>query len=296
MSGRRVSVVIGSFNRKPFLRLAVESVRPEMVRLAGEIIVVDGGSNDGTLAWLAEQRDVITIVQHNHGTWRGRHVERRSWGYFMNLGFKVAQGKYVCMLSDDCLVVQGAIWNGVAQADGLVAEGRKLGAVAFYWRNWPEQKSYWVGRTFGGKLFVNHGLYVREALKAVDYADEDTYDFYHADGDLCLRMWQSGYECVAASDSFVEHYAGANRAVRQSNLAKQKRDWERYTARWAHLDLDRGSGAVGDWVLRDYVDAYGTAGRFNSISEVRVANIRARWRRGAEVLRRMARRAAGSAP
>src|SRR5688572_14235075 len=100
-----LSVVIGSYNRRRFLELTLESVREELAGSAHEIIVVDGGSQDGTVDWLTRQRDVIAVVQHNRGTWRGRPLERRSWGYFMNLGFKLAQGKYICMLSDDCLLV-----------------------------------------------------------------------------------------------------------------------------------------------------------------------------------------------
>ena len=72
----------------------------------------------------------------------------------MNLGFKIAQGKYICMLSDDCLVVPGAIKNGIKLFDSKISSKNKIGAIAFYWRNWPEQKEYWVGYSFGDKMFV----------------------------------------------------------------------------------------------------------------------------------------------
>lgn len=277
---RAVSVVIGSFNRASFLRLAIESVRREVASLPSEIIVVDGGSDDGAVPWLVEQKDIVTIIQHNRGVWRGKPLERRSWGYFMNLGFKCAQGKYVCMLSDDCLVVPGAIRNGLADAERLIAQGRKIGALAFYWRNWPEQTRYWVGRTFGGRLFVNHGLYLREALEAVGYADEESYSFYHADGDLCLRISQAGYECVEAPDSFVEHYSHANQPARKSNLAVQKRDWERYSVKWSALEAARDAAEQGDWIYRDYRDPHDTAQQFRRLREVRAHDARAGLRRG----------------
>src|SRR5688500_6190682 len=95
-----VSVVVGSYNRRRFLEQAIESVRGNGARTTYEQIVVDGGSTDGSVDWLVRQRDVITIVQHNRGDFRGTPVRRRSWGYFMNLGFKAAQGRYILMISD----------------------------------------------------------------------------------------------------------------------------------------------------------------------------------------------------
>src|SRR5688572_30363291 len=89
-----VSIVIGSYNRRRFLERAIESIRANGARSTHEQIVVDGGSTDGSLDWLVRQKDVITIVQHNRGDFRGEPVRRRSWGYFMNLGFKAAQGRY----------------------------------------------------------------------------------------------------------------------------------------------------------------------------------------------------------
>jgi len=96
---------------------------------------VDGGSTDGSLQYLAKQKDVITNIQHNRGEFRGKKIERRSWGYFINLGFNTSHGRYILMISDDCLLVPGALKNGVTLFEELLSKGQKIGAVAFCWRN-----------------------------------------------------------------------------------------------------------------------------------------------------------------
>ena len=244
-----VSVVIGTYNRVEFLKTTIDSVRAELKETPHELIIVDGGSTDGTIDWLVQQKDIISIIQHNRGEWQGKPIERRSWGYFMNLGFRAASAKYICMLSDDCLVIPGAIENGIKLFDKELKASKKIGAVAFYWRNWPEQEKYWVGLSFGNRMFVNHGLYLKKALEAVDYIDTDNYFFYHADGDLCLRLADAGYKCIDSPDSFIEHYRHTDSDIRDSNWERQQQDWAAYTKRWQKLGQPDQ-----DWLEKSFSD------------------------------------------
>jgi len=253
-----VSVVIGTYNRIDFLKPTIDTLRLELVDTPHEIIIIDGGSNDGTIDWLIEQKDVISIIQHNRGEWNGKLIKRKSWGYFMNLGFKAASSKYICMLSDDCLIIPGAIKNGIKLFDKELKAGKKIGAVAFYWRNWPEQQKYWVGLTWGSKIFVNHGLYLREALQKIGYADEDNYFFYHADGDICLRLDGAGYQCIDSPGSYIEHYSDANSEVRASNTERQHKDWATYEKKWGHLSWPTNDG----WEQKDFSDKRRTAEKY----------------------------------
>jgi len=262
-----ISVVLGSYNRYHYLSLAIESIRRELVDVPYEIIVVDGGSTDGALAWLVQQKDIITIVQHNRGEWLGKTIRRRSWGYFMNLGFKCAQGRYICMLSDDCLVVPGAINNGITLFDKELAGGRKLGALAFYWRDWSKDDTYHVGCTLGEKLYVNHGMFLREALHAVGYVDEETCFFYNGDGDLCLKLWQCGYEVLEAQESYIEHYPHANVAVRKTNYDRQRQDLKNYLRKWQGIFYDPLLNNLGKIQAKHFVDPYKTGLLFEPLHQ-----------------------------
>jgi GT2 family glycosyltransferase len=83
-----------------------------------------------------------------------------------------------------------------------------------------------------GQIFVNHGLYLKSAREKVNFIDENYFNFYHADGDLCLRLIKNNYEILEAPSSYIEHFTHANTKVRQSNLDMESQDWKNYVLRW----------------------------------------------------------------
>jgi glycosyltransferase involved in cell wall biosynthesis len=249
----QVSIVLGTYNRLSFLKATIASVRASQIDIPYEIIVVDGGSQDGTLDWLTEQRDIVSIVQHNRETVDGKSRRKRSWGYFMNLGFKCAEGRYVCMISDDSVVHPDTLANGVRHFDREIGRGRRLGAVAFCWRSWPEETRYRVGASLGNYRMVNHGLFLREALERVGWIDDARYDFYCADSDLALKIWHAGYEIVECREALLEHFEWADPSTREQNLANLKIDWDKYTARWTGVYYDPAKPIIGDWTFLEDV-------------------------------------------
>ena len=184
----------------------------------------------------------------------------------MNLGFKVAQGKYILMISDDILVIPGAIKNGVEEFENRLAKGEKIGALAFYWRNTPEIKRYSVMKCCG-RTFVNHGLYLRSAVEEVGWIDEINYRFYAADIDLCLRMDQAGYKTESCREAVVEHYALHDEAIREDNLATSKTndDVGYLVSRWGRVygyPEEYGFEQLISFDYLDYIDPYQTAKKF----------------------------------
>ncbi len=242
-----VSIVLGTYNRLAFLQATIASIRASRIDVPYEVIVVDGGSKDETIQWLVGRRDIITVVQHNRETIGKTTKRKRSSGYFMNLGFKCAEGRYICLISDDSVVHPDTIANGVRRFDRELAQGRRLGGLAFYWRSWPEESKYRVCRTFSDHLMVNHGLFLREAVEEVGWIEEELYSFYCADGDLSLKLWRAGYEVEACEEALVEHCERAGTRLREANLSSAGTDWDKYTARWSGIYFDPAKPYVGRW-------------------------------------------------
>ncbi len=258
MNIKKVSIILGTYNRYDFLRLTIETIRAEVKDISHEIIVIDGGSTDGTLVWLLQQKDIITIVQHNRGLWNNKEIERKPWGYFMNLGFKIASGKYICMLSDDCLVIPQAIINGIALFDQEIEKNHNnIGAIAFYFRDWPLHETYHVETPFD-KMFVNHGLYLNQALKDVNYIDEENFFFYGADVDLCFKMWEKGYKVIDSPTSFIEHYPFANVKVRNSNIRNDELSLAPLVKKWQSIFPEIQMKDPNKIIQKSFEDRYET--------------------------------------
>lgn len=259
----KISFVLGSYQRKRFLELTIESLRHELAILdqPGEIIVVDGGSTDGSIGWLTRQKDVITVVQHNRGIWKGKQITRKSWGYFMNLGFRIAKGKYICMVSDDCLLVPGSLKRGIEYLEEE-SIGRQVAGGAFFWRDVPGPDNYWVGSLHGDKVLINHGLFLKQALEDADYINEEDFRFYYADSDLCLRLWEKGYDILICPDSYVEHFSHANFQVRQGNSRLAEEDATFFKGKWGQYNFRSGSRYTKNDFRKTFKDPAQTSWKF----------------------------------
>jgi GT2 family glycosyltransferase len=255
-----VSYVLGSYNRHDLLRRAVDSIRADCSGLSHEIIIVDGGSTDGSIEWICAQDDVIGIIQHNRYVKDGLTRRRMSWGRFMNIGFRAAGAPWVAMISDDCYLLSGSTRAALKHVAAASEAGVKVGACAYYFRNWPQDTHYYVQRTLGGNLMVNHGLYARQALVDVGYANEIDYAFYKADTDLSLKIWAAGYAIIDCKDAICEHFMTPGEETRASNDAMVHHDRRMMHVKWPGISRWELTPKIGR-VVSDRTDSAQTAER-----------------------------------
>jgi glycosyltransferase involved in cell wall biosynthesis len=202
-----ISVVLGSKNRRNLIKATIASIRENGFSGRIEIIVIDGGSTDGTCDWLALQTDIVTIIQPNYNisTHHGISKLAHSWGEFMNIGFKYASSPWIVMISDDLILTKGVLQKGYDHLVKQAKNGSKIGGGAFYFREYPRHSYYRLIMLPGNIININHGFYNREALIDVNFTDEKNFNFYCADGDLVLRMHEKGWQIIELADCYVEH-------------------------------------------------------------------------------------------
>jgi len=240
-----VSIVLGSYNRFDFLKLAIQSAREETRDIPHEIIVVDGGSDDGSVEWLTLQKDIITIVQHNRGEVDGKPIRRKSWGYFMNLAFRSAQADAILMMSDDTIFHAGAVKNGLQFMQSQLDAGNKIGAIPFYFHDVgiDPANTYKMSVLFG-QPFLNHGIYRKQAMIEVNFADETTYEFFAADADVCYKLAHAGYAVIPCETALMLHCP--YHPLRHINTPSDRwmRDVTALVDKWSDVLIKRPSNII----------------------------------------------------
>lgn len=237
-----ISVVLGSKNRKNLIKATIESIRSNGFQGKVEIIVIDGGSTDGTCDWLAKRKDVFTIVQPNYKIkdTDGISILAHSWGNFMNIAFKLAQADWIVMVSDDLLLEKGCLQKGYDFLNEKVKNGEKVGGGAFYFREYPRHDYYRVINLPGDNININHGFYHKSALEEIGYIDENHFNFYCGDGDLSLRLALNGWKVFPLEDCFAEHLVHLPKFSLRKDSNKHspitERDLSNFSKRYSFLE------------------------------------------------------------
>lgn len=114
-----ISIVSGTYNRIAYLQKMVDSVRRSIgVGIPYEIVLVDGGSTDGTQDWCKTQEDIVLVEQRTLlGAVRA-----------FNVGFRKARGRYVIIGNDDIEFIHDSILCAYIQ----MQDNPSIGVGCFY--------------------------------------------------------------------------------------------------------------------------------------------------------------------
>lgn len=242
-----LSIIILSYNTKDLLRNCLVSLEKAMTKdLAGETIVVDNASVDGSVEMIKKEFPEVKLIasKKNLGFTKGN-----------NLGMKKAQGKYLLLLNSDTEVFSDTLIKMVGFMEKNPRVGLATCRVEFLngqldpacHRGFPTP---WAALTyFVGlekllprlKIFSQyHQLYknlnsvheidspsgafslVRQKVaREVGFLDED-YFMYGEDLDWAYRIKKSGWQVVFNPQSKIIHYKKQSGRAKAGNNQKAR--------------------------------------------------------------------------
>lgn len=125
------------------------------------------------------------------------------WGAMMNSLLEQAQGRFLMFASDDIVLLPGALDEAARVIEASGAAG-----AAMAYKNMGqkgEHGHFGIDLTLGNKILINYGLLDVATCRKLGGFSTD-YQFYCADGDMCLRIYDAGHDILAAFNARVEHH------------------------------------------------------------------------------------------
>lgn len=228
-----ISFIIVTYNTRDYLMQCLSSLVKSLdSELANEIIVVDNGSSDGTITEISARFPQVTWIKNE-----------RNLGYTqaMNLGLRIATGKYLVQLNPDVVVLSDAFQklfgfmednptvgictpkvlnqNGKLQRQCHRSFARPFDVLSYFLkldRLFP--KSRLTGRYLMTYLpddeiaeveAVSGSCMVirREVVEEIGYLDERFFA-YQEDTDFCFRAHSANWRIMYFPVAQILHYGG----------------------------------------------------------------------------------------
>ena len=186
-------VLVATHNRIDLLKRSLASVL-DGTKCSHEVIVIDGGSTDGTVDYLKSRPDVTPVFQ----------AELLGTARAYNEVWRQIESKYTCWLSDDTEMLPGSLdlAVGILEAHpeiGMV--GLKMKDTAGPWKTEP----YKGALSAYGILNCNHGVLPTDLLRSVGYFNEG-YRSYTIDPDLTASVLCAGRRVVMTKRVCLLHH------------------------------------------------------------------------------------------
>ncbi|MFG6495432.1 glycosyltransferase [Fictibacillus sp. UD] len=237
----KTSIVILTYNNLEYNKLCIESIRKYTLQNTYEIIVIDNNSTDGTVEWLKEQKDLVTIY----------NKENVGFPVGCNQGIKIAnQDNDILLLNNDVVVTPnwldnlkiglysesiigavGAVTNNCSNNQVINANYNNLDQlIEFSRENNISDKFSWIEKL---RLVGFCMLIKREVIDKVGLLDEIFTPGNFEDDDYSYRIRQIGYKLLLCKDSFIHHFGSTSfkkspveyNKILHDNREKFKKKW-----------------------------------------------------------------------
>lgn len=214
----KTSIIILSYNTCQLIKECIESIRKFTPTDSYEIIVVDNGSKDNSVAWLRMQQDIRLII----------NKENKGFPGGCNQGMEIAEaGNDILLLNSDTIVTPRWLEN----LQTALHSDERVGAVSCITSscsNWQQidtsYKNFQELMDFAEK--INHSnpalweirprlvgfcyLIKNKVYQQVGYIDEVFSPGNFEDDDYSLRITMAGYRLLLCRDTFIHHYGSAS--------------------------------------------------------------------------------------
>jgi GT2 family glycosyltransferase len=212
---KRVSVIIPNWNGKDLLGPCLESLyRQEFNDFA--TIVVDNGSNDGSVAFVQKNFPQVAII---------RFKENRGFSVAVNAGIVTSGSPYICLLNNDTEVDRLWLKEIVAALDANPDVGSVASKILFFFDptsvNSAGDEFSWFGVAYQRRLMrgdsdlFNESTYVFSACAAAALYRKQLFETiglfdeaffaYQEDVDIGFRAQLAGYRCLFVPTAIVHH-------------------------------------------------------------------------------------------
>lgn len=184
-----ISIVTGTYNRLKFLPGLLENTVLQLPEL--ELVLVDGGSDDGTLEYIKDcNHPSVTLIEIGH---------RSSYPHFMNAGVRKAKYDFVCQWNDDNTLINP--WLDVIN----LIKKEPYDGYLFKWAVCNQEELKHLDKLDNdrwrlindvldnphGQIVMNFGVYRKDLFTKYGWYDEN-FRFYFADGELSFRFYSKG--------------------------------------------------------------------------------------------------------
>ncbi|HET6624702.1 MAG TPA: glycosyltransferase family 2 protein [Gaiellaceae bacterium] len=219
------AVVVVTYDALPWIEDCLASVRGE------QVVVVDNGSRDGTVALVRERFPGVRVVES----------ENRGLGAGWNVGIRETASRYVLLLNADAWLRGDALARLVAFADGrpraavvgprlLNPDGTLQRSVRGFPTLWRLATEYFFLRKLAPRTRALNAFYAggfdhdevreaefvmgacmlvrREAIEEVGPLDEEFF-LFSEETDWCYRFRKAGWEVLFFPGSECVHVGGA---------------------------------------------------------------------------------------